>query len=124
VTAVSSKGRSFIIDGKHLKSVNQWFNKENARLQSIKDKQRFEKGTTKRQKMLADKRNRQINDYMGKTAKKIVDYCIKQDIGTLVVGYSETFQRNSNIGKKNHQNFVNILYSSSKVDTPVRIRVA
>jgi len=49
--------------------------------------------------MLADKRNRQVNDYMSKTAKKIIDYCIKRDIGTLVVGYNETFQRNSNIRK-------------------------
>ena len=39
VTAVSGEGRSFIIDGKRLKSVNQWFNKENARLQNIKDRQ-------------------------------------------------------------------------------------
>ncbi len=43
VTAVSSKGNSFIIDGKRLKSINQWFNKENARLQSMKDKQHFGK---------------------------------------------------------------------------------
>lgn len=50
VTAVSSKGRSFIIDGRRLKSINQWFNKENARLQSIKDKQHFGKKTTNRQK--------------------------------------------------------------------------
>ncbi len=52
VTAVSSNGRSFIIDGRRLKSINQWFNKENARLQSIKDKQHFGKKTTNRQKAL------------------------------------------------------------------------
>ena len=39
-TCVTSDGRSFIIDGRRLKSINQWFNKENARLQSIKDKQK------------------------------------------------------------------------------------
>ncbi len=108
VTAVSSNGRSFIIDGKRLKSVNQWFNKENSRLQSIKDKQGFHKKTTNRQKILADKRNRQVNDYMSKTAKKIIDYCIAHNIGTLVVGYNETFQRNTDIGRQNNQNFVNI----------------
>lgn len=43
VTAVSSKGETFIIDGKRLKSINQWYNKQNARLQSIKDKQHFGK---------------------------------------------------------------------------------
>lgn len=108
VTAVSNTGKSFIIDGRRLKSINQWFNKENARLQSIKDKQGMQKRTTNRQKTLADKRNRQINDYMSKTAKKIIDYCIEHDTGTLVVGYNETFQHNSNMGRQNNQNFVNI----------------
>ena len=110
VTAVSSEGSSFILDGRKLKSVNQWFNKENARLQSIKDRQGDKRRTTNRQKLLADKRNRQVNDYMSKTAKKIMDYCIANDIGTLVVGYHEIFQRNCDMGKQNNQNFVNIPY--------------
>ena len=110
VTAVSSEGRSFIIDGRKLKSVNQWFNKENARLQGIKDRQGDKRRTTNRQKILADKRNRQVNDYMSKTAKKIINYCIAHNIGTLVVGYNETFQQNTDIGRQNNQNFVNIPY--------------
>ena len=110
VTAVSSNGRSFIIDGRKLKSINQWFNKENARLQSIKDNQHFGKTTTNRQKAIARDRNNKVNDYMNKAARKVIDYCITNDIGTLVVGYNETFQRNSHIGKQNNQNFVNIPY--------------
>ena len=110
VTAVSSKGESFIIDGRRLKSINQWFNKENARLQSIKDKQHFGKKTTNRQKAIARDRNNKVNDYMNKAARKIIDYCIVNDIGTLVVGYNETFQRTSYIGRRNNQNFVNIPY--------------
>lgn len=110
VTAVSSNGKSFIIDGRRLKSINQWFNKENARLQSIKDKQHFGRKSTNRQKMIASNRNNNVNDYMNKTACKVIDYCIANDIGTLIVGYNETFQRNSNIGKRNNQNFVKIPY--------------
>ena len=110
VTAVSNSGQSFIIDGKRLKSINQWFNKENARLQSIKDKQHISRKPTNRQKAVARNRNNKVNDYMNKTACKVIDYCINNDIGTLVVGYNETFQRNSNIGKQNNQNFVNIPY--------------
>ena len=110
VTAVSSNGRSFIIDGRKLKSINQWFNKENARLQSIKDKQHFGRKTTNRQKAIACDRNNKVNDYMNKAARKVIDYCITNDIGTLVVGYNETFQRNAPIGKQNNQNFVNIPY--------------
>ena len=110
VTAVSSYGKSFIIDGKRLKSVNQWFNKENTRLQSIKDKQSFGKKTTNKQKAIARDRNNKVNDYMNKAARKVIDYCISNDIGTLVVGYNETFQRKVHIGKQNNQNFVNIPY--------------
>ena len=110
VTAVSSTGKSFIIDGRKLKSINQWFNKENARLQSIKDKQHYEKEPTNRQKAIARDRNNKVNDYMNKTARKVIDYCISHDIGTLVVGYNETFQRSSRIGKPNNQSFVNIPY--------------
>ena len=112
-TCVTSKGKSFIIksfiiDGKKLKSINQWFNKENARLQSIKDKQKYGKKPTLRQKYLYSSRNNKVNDYMSKTARKIINYCLENNIGSLVCGYNETFQRNSNIGKANNQTFVNI----------------
>jgi len=110
VTAVSSKGKTFIIDGRKLKSINQWYNKENARLQSIKDKQHFGKKNTHKQNAILRNRNNKVNDYMSKVARKIINYCICNDIGTLVVGYNETFQRNSNIGKANNQNFINIPY--------------
>lgn len=110
VTAVSSMGRSFIVDGRRLKSINQWFNKENARLQSIKDKQGFGAKTTNRQKAIARVRNNKVNDYMNKAARKVINYCISNDIGTLVVGYNETFQHKSRMGKQNNQNFVNIPY--------------
>ena len=110
VTAVSSNGKSFIIDGRRLKSINQWFNKENTRLQSIKDKQHFGKKATNRQKAIARDRNNKVNDYMNKAARKVIDYCINNDIGTLVAGYNETFQCGSHMGKQNNQNFVNIPY--------------
>ena len=110
VTAVSNDGNSFIIDGRRLKSINQWFNKKNAHLQSIKDKQGFGKKTTNKQKAIARDRNNKVNDYMNKTARKVIDYCIVNDIGTLIVGNNETFQKSSNIGRRNNQNFVNIPY--------------
>ena len=47
---------------------------------------------------------------MNKAAPRIIDCCIANDIGTLVVGYNETFQRSPYMGKQNNQNFVNIPY--------------
>ena len=64
VTTVSNSGKSFIIDGRRLKSINQWYNKENARLQSIKDKQHIS-GTTNRQKALARNLKNKVNHFAG-----------------------------------------------------------
>ena len=105
---VTSKGKTFIIDGKRLKSINQWFHKENARLQRIKDKQKFGKKSTNKQQTIRRNRNNKVNDYMNKSARIIINYCLNNDIGTLVCGYNKTFQKNSDIGKQNNQNFVNI----------------
>ena len=108
-TCVTNTGVSFIIDGRKLKSINQYYNKINAKLQSIKDKQKTSR-TTLRQKRITRKRNNRINDYLSKAARIIINYCLNNDIGKIVLGYNENFQRNSNIGSINNQNFVNISY--------------
>lgn len=103
VTAVDTNGHSFIIDGRRLKSINQWFNKQSAYLQSIKDKQKLPKQKTKRQNQLIIKHANQINDYMHKAVKIIINYCLGANIDTVVIGYNETLQKNSNRGKVNNQ---------------------
>ena len=108
-TCVTNTGASFIIDGRKLKSINQYYNKTNATLQSIKDKQKIEH-ITLRQKRITRKRNNRIEDYLSKAARIILNYCLNNDIGKLVLGYNEDFQRKSNIGSINNQNFVNIPY--------------
>lgn len=105
-TCVTSDGDSFILDGKKLKSYNQWYNKENARLQRIKDKQKLSKSLTKRQVSLLIKRENRVRDYLGKTAKKIINYCLEHNIGNLVLGKNKGFQQKSNLGKVNNQIFV------------------
>lgn len=109
-TCVTTDGESFIIDGKRLKSINQWYNKENARLQGIKDKQKFGKRLTNHQRSLLHKRNNRANDYISKAAKMIVKYCLAHNIGNLVCGYNTTFQQSPTLGKANNQNFVNLPY--------------
>ena len=110
---VTNEGKSFILDGKKLKSVNQWYNKNNSRLQSIKDKQHiFVK--TKQQSSLERNRNNRINDHISKCARYIIDYCLKDNIGNIVIGYNPTLQKDSNIGRINNQNFVNIPFGRLK----------
>ena len=113
-TCVTNTGASFIVDGKKLKSINQWYNKENARLQSIKDKQGI-KGLTNRQYRLLTKRNNRVNYYMNKTARIIVNYCIQNNIGNIVFGYNLDWKRNINIGSCNNQNFAQIPHGNLRV---------
>ena len=108
MTCVTTSGKSFIIDGRRLKSINQWYNKQNAKLASIKDKQKYGKSPTNRQRKITRKRNRRVNDYISKACRMVINYCLRNKVGILVCGYNVTFQRNTNLGKVNNQTFVNI----------------
>lgn len=106
-TCVTTEGNSFIIDGRKLKSFNQWYNKETSRLNSIKDKQKI-KGYTKKLYRIATKRNNRVSDIVHKTCKYVVNYCVDNDIDTIVCGINKDFQRYSNLGKVNNQKFTQI----------------
>lgn len=106
-TCVTNAGKSFILDGKKLKSINQFFNKQNAKLQPIKDKQNI-KRQTKQQFLISRKRKNRVNDYINKTCRYIVNYCLINDIGTLVIGYNQSFQNKTNLGKRNNQIFTQL----------------
>ena len=106
-TCVTNTGKSFIIDGRKLKSINQFFNKYNAKLQSIKDKQNI-KRQTKQQYLISRKRKNRVNDYINKTCRYIINYCLTHDIGTLVIGYNQSFQNKTNLGKRNNQIFTHL----------------
>ena len=105
-TCVSTIGTPFIMDGRNIKSINHQWNKEMARLRSISMKQGQK--TTNRIQKITMKRNNRVNDTIKKTARYIMNYCISNDIGTIIVGYNADFKRNSNMGKTNNQNFVQI----------------
>ena len=106
-TCVTNIGKSFIVDGKKLKSINQFFNKQNARLQSIKDKQNI-KQQTKQQYLISRKRKNRVDDYINKICRYVINYCLVNDIGNLVIGYNQSFQNKTNLGKKNNQIFTQL----------------
>lgn len=99
--------RAFIMDGKKIKSINYYWNKQNSRLQSIKDRQNI-KSYTHQQFVLKRKRENRIKDVIRKISKYIVDYCITNDIGTIIVGHNKGWKQKINIGKRNNQNFVQV----------------
>jgi len=108
VTIVNNVGlKPTIIKGGIVKAVNQFYNKRIAELKSIKDKQGLEYETKRLQRITA-KRNNKINDLFHKISKKVINYCIENDFGTIIIGYNKTWKQKINIGKGNNQKFVQI----------------
>jgi len=105
---------SFIIDGKPLKSVNHYYNKQKAKLQSEYERNKLKDKNTKRFIKLSEYRKNYINNYLNQSVNKIVKYCINNNIGTIVIGDFKGIKQEINLGKKNNQNFVSIPFGILK----------
>jgi IS605 OrfB family transposase len=99
--------RTFIISGRTIKAINYYWNKRNASLQSIKDKQQIS-FQTRQQFLIARNRHNRIQDYLKKASHYIVSYCIANHIGKVVVGHNPGWKQKCNLGKRNNQNFVQV----------------
>jgi len=96
----------FIIDGRKLKSVNAYYNKRKAKMQSKLSKRG--KKWSRRLQGLTDKRNAVVNDYMHKATSIVVKTCLKHGISKVVVGDVVKSLNRINLGKRTNQNFVNL----------------
>ncbi|KCZ70661.1 transposase, IS605 OrfB family, central region [Candidatus Methanoperedens nitroreducens] len=95
-------------DGTGIKSINQFYNKSRAELQSIYDLQGIKHGS--RMDRLNFKRNLKINDQMHKISRYVINYCKLHNIGTLVIGHNDNWKQKCDLGERNNQNFVSIPY--------------
>lgn len=104
LTCVSNVGTSFIVDGLHLKSLNQWYNK---RVSTLKENQpqRF---WSKQLAGITEKRNRQVRDAVNKAARIVLNQCIENRIGTVVFGWNKGQRQEINLGRETNQKFVQI----------------
>lgn len=125
-TCVTNDGNSFIVDGKKLKSYIQWYNKYNAKLKALNSnsfkklpkKKRYKKSAklTYKQTRILRKRNNRADYYVYKSARIIIDYCIKNNIGNLVIGWNKDFKckRKLKLCKKVKQTFTNMPFGKIK----------
>jgi putative transposase len=95
----------FIIDGRRLKSINAYYNKRKAKMQSELSKRG--KKWSRRLQSLTDWRNAVVNDYMHKATSYVVKTCLKHGISKVVVGDVVKSFNQINLGKRTNQNFVN-----------------
>jgi putative transposase len=93
----------FLVNGRPLKAINQWYNKRRARLQA-----KLPQGVYDSHQLdsLTDKRGRQIHQYLHVASRRIVNHLVKQHIGTLVIGKNDGWKQGIELGKRTNQNFV------------------
>ena len=96
----------FILNGKPLKALNQWYNKEFARLKSsVGDK------SSRRIRQVTFRRNQRVADYLHKTSRIIVNYCVTHQIGRMVIGKNHGWKQGIALGKRTNQSFVQIPFA-------------
>ena len=106
ITVVNNFGEQpFIIKGGALKSTNQYYNKQKAKLQS-KLKKNENKDWSKRLEKLTNKRYEKIKYLMHCISKQLVDYCVLHNVDTLVIGLNKKWKQENG----SMQNFTYIPY--------------
>ena len=109
VTSDNKNSIPLIVNGRSLKSVNQFYNKALAKLNEIYSKHDIHTG--KKLRILNRKREFIINDFMHKASRRIVDYCILNNIGKLFIGHNSGWKQECDMKKRNNQNFVQIPFN-------------
>jgi putative transposase len=93
----------FLVNGRPLKAINQWYNKRRARLQAKLPAGGF---ASQQLDILTDKRARQIHQYLHVASRRIVEQLVAHRIGALVVGKNDGWKQAIELGKRTNQNFV------------------
>ena len=109
-TCTSNVLSSFIINGKGIKSINQFYNKQVSKYKSICEKVNKCK-SSKRIHRLNFKRKNKIEDYFHKTSSYIVNQLVSNNINTLVIGHNNYWKQDTKLGKVNNQNFIQIPFN-------------
>lgn len=102
LTGVSTRGKSLIIDGRKLRSLNQGYSRLVAKYKQGKSDFYWDSNLDRVQL----KRNNQMRDAINKAARFIINQCLNDGVGNIVIGWNEGQKQNSNMGKRNNQNFV------------------
>ena len=110
-TVTSNVFEPLIINGRPIKSINQYYNKNLKKKQKLLPVNQY---TSKKIKQLTYKKEMKLNDYLHKSANFLVNYLVSQTIDVLVIGTNKGWKQNINIGKRNNQNFVNIPFYKFK----------
>src|SRR5260221_1700491 len=96
-----------LVNGRTLKAMNQWYNKRMKELKLCLPKEDRER-VTKQMEQITNKRNRQVNYYLHAASKGIIDFLVKEGVGTIIVGKNPLWKQEAGMGRRNNQNFLAI----------------
>lgn len=117
ITISTNNSTPFIINGKPLKSINQYYNKKRSSLKSKlpfyidKENKKRQKESSNKIKKTTSKRNNKIKDYLHKSSRRVVNELKQLNVSKFVIGLNKQFKSEINIGRRNNQNFVSIPHS-------------
>lgn len=107
---MGAEGRMpMLINGRPLKSINQYYNKQRARLQS--EQSCTAAANSNRLWQVVVWRHDHLKDYFHKASRWIVRHCVTHGIGQLVIGHNPDWKQSVAIGRRNNQNFVQIPFA-------------
>lgn len=111
--AITSNDKSFsyVVNGRPLKSINQFYNKQKSLIRSDLDKCNKRSKTSKRLKKLEIKRTERISRYLHCVSKQIIDLCVSHGVSKIIIGHNKSWKQNINLGKRTNQNFVSIPFN-------------
>ncbi|MEG3901368.1 transposase [Microcoleus sp. B4-C5] len=111
LVALTSNQSSFtplLINGRPLKSINQFYNKRKAKLQSqLKGSSK----TSSRIQRLTRCRNQKVDNYLHSSSRLIINLLVARKIGTLIIGKNLQWKSEISLGKQTNQNFVSVPHS-------------
>ena len=96
-----------LVNGRPIKACNQWYNKRIKELKLCLPKNDRER-VTKQMQQITNHRNRQIHHYLHAASKCIIDFLVKERVGTIIIGKNPLWKQETSMGKRNNQNFVQI----------------
>ena len=110
ITTSNNIGKEpFIINGKPLKSINQFYNKRKSHIQSNL-RRRNDKKWSNELEVITQKRFNRIKNYMHNASSHVIKWCVENQIDTVVIGHNVEWKQETNIGKTNNQKFLYIPY--------------
>lgn len=116
MAVVTDTGDSVIFKGEHIKSINQYFNKEKACRISLMSKGSATTARiwSKKLDQLSAYRTNYIRDCFHKMSRRLMEWCRSHEVGYLVLGSNKFWKQETNMGKCNNQNFVSVPFEMLK----------